>query len=258
MATCFFVVFGLPSIFGLAPSEIFSYVTGISVPTATLTEAEADVDAAGNNSVPVNVSVNTLEDAADDLTASGVDVIHVSDIEDFGDRGIVLLEYSVFKEVAVEKRTALMYDLPDYSLLIIPDNGIFMVWMPEDVYESDPDDFEDFERLTISSVSSRYNKLSSSWAVSVDIKNLGQCDVQISSLMLDDETCETQNYGLSGAPVKDWGVSFDKSGIVVERGCYSSVHVYVDRMYGYSSGKVVEVTLVSSSGMEYRIPVELW
>ncbi len=118
--------------------------------------------------------------------------------------------------------------------------------------------YTQFEKVEIQTGYGTYNSTTTSWTVTMAIKNSGSADATINLCFLNDVPCLTANYNQASAPVNSWGVSFATTGITLKTGQSSTVYVYIDNppssvteLANLSAGTTLNVKLHSAGGMDY-------
>ena len=116
--------------------------------------------------------------------------------------------------------------------------------------------YTQFEKVEIQTGYATYNTSTTSWTVTMVIKNSGSADATVNMAFLNDVPC--LNYNVTAAPANDWGVSFLDSGIVLQPGQGTTLYLYiynqptsVDALKNLSSGTTVNIKLHSAGGMDY-------
>jgi flagellin-like protein len=112
--------------------------------------------------------------------------------------------------------------------------------------------YTSFEKVEIQTGYATYNVSTTSWTVTLSIKNSGSADATITHVFLNDVPCLTANYGATSAPAGSWGTDFSTLGLSLTAGQPGTVLVYIDNGYlSLSSGTTVNVKLHSAGGMDY-------
>jgi flagellin-like protein len=118
--------------------------------------------------------------------------------------------------------------------------------------------YTQFEKVEIQTGYASYNATTTSWTITMQIKNSGSADATVNLCFLNDVPCLAANYLQTSAPLNSWGVSFATTGVTLRPGQSSTVYVYIDNppsavneLQSLSAGTTTNVKLHSAGGMDY-------
>lgn len=219
-------------------------------------ETETEIEPVEPETEPViEVEVQSLADAVEDLEKTGCTVTQVTQIEGFSNQAEMLVEYPDFKKIALKKEIVFQYIQGEYGILVIPYENSFIVWIPDD---AEFEEAQGFEKLEIQSSTAEYETASTSWRITLRIKNAGTRSAKINSVFINEVGCQENNYGVSSAPNAGWGTSLPNTGAELDLGQSTTIYLYIDEGYGsLSRGTTINIKLHSTGGMDYIKLVQL-
>jgi len=218
-------------------------------PTPPVAEAEDDEGYE-------NVTLTSLREALLDLEDAGCEIAQVREIQGYSNGVGMLMEYGEFRKIAVKEGMVFLYEANRYSLLIIPYENTFIVWMPDELEEEVQ--YTHVEMLEIRTGYATYSGASTMWTVTLDIVNSGSEEATVNMCFLNDVLCKAANYGKASAPAGEWGVGFPSTGLSLSPGQGASILIYIDNplsaipeLGSLSPGTTINVKLHSIGGMDY-------
>ena len=243
----FLLIFYPPQLLGM---DIFSPPSSISQTSETNVVTETQVEPVEPEPATIaEVEVFSLDDAVDDLEKSGCIVTIVTQIEGFSNQAGMLLDYPDFKKIAVKQEIVFQYTQGEYGILVIPYENTFIVWIPDD---AEIEEEQGFEKLEIQTGYAEYDAVSTSWRVTLQLKNSGSKSTILNSVFINDVICLEENYGISSSPNNGWGTSISQSGDELEPGQSTTIYLYIDVGYNHlTSGTTINIKIHSSGDMDY-------
>jgi len=262
----FLIVLGFVLIF-YPPQFMGMQIFGIRTPESTPSGTEAPAAAEEPPPAPPaaeaeddgrygNVTLTSLREALEDLEDAGCEIAQVREIQGYSNGVGMLMEYGEFRKIAVKEGMVFLYEADRYSILIIPYESTFVVWVPDELEEQVQ--YTHFERLEIQTGYATYSGTSTMWTVTLNVKNSGSEKATVKTCFLNDVPCKTANYGVASAPAGEWGVGFPAAGLSLNPGQSASILIYIDNPLSaipelnlLSSGTTINVKLHSAGGMDY-------
>ena len=150
----------------------------------------------------------------------------------------------------------LLYSVDEYSILVMPYENTFVIWIPEDMEAQET--YTKFEKVEIMTAYSQYNSASSFWTITLSVKNSGTDQARITNVYLNDVPCSSENYYLTTAPMNSFGTDIPSEGYILGSGESATFMIFIDKGYSMlSSGTTINIKLHSAGGMDYIKLVEL-
>ncbi|MCW4048940.1 MAG: hypothetical protein NWE89_04305 [Candidatus Bathyarchaeota archaeon] len=251
IAICFVVIFYPPQFFGM---DLFTPSSGNNIASDQTIEPEPVVESSIEESVEEENAIDieeidfvSIEEAITDLEKSGCVITEVDDLSGYPDSRI-FLEYDEFKKIAVKEEIVFLLTVEEHSVLFIPYENSHITWFPDEPADEESDKTP-AERLVIQTGYGTYDSESTSWLITLKVKNEGNSDVVIKSAFLNDIPCEILKYGIDSVPIDNWGTSFPSTGIPLESGKTVNVYYYIDVGYAsFTSGTTINTKLTSERG----------